>query len=369
LNRAKTLVNLITFVGIAAVLLYFGLTQFLFPPEKGKTVTMTTANASGLLPRSDVTVRGVPSGSVSAVTLQDDGTALVTIGLDPGVVLTEGTTANITRRSPIGDITVDLTPGQGAPLESGANIPMDRVTTPPDPAETIRALSETLGALTPEDVRVVIEELATAVRGRGDDLATFSEAGAELPERILKVRTQLESLIRTGPEVLDVLADNAPVIADDIALTATLADILRDRRFDLVSLSDNTARFAQVLGTLIADEKPNLSCLLSDFALINQHVAQPRHLRDLISVLQLNHFFFGGAEQAVQGSKDGLNWFRVHFLLPQHPGEPFVPQRQRPDVQAGGACVSPFGVGVGPSSQPTGTYLSPGSELQPGRQA
>lgn len=370
MNRWRTLTNVITFVLISAGLIYIGVTRFLLPPKAGMTIQMETTNASGLLPRSDVTVLGVPAGSVIDVSLQGDGTALVTIALDPDITLTEGTTADITRRSPIGDITVSLTPGEGAPMEAGDVIPMERVTTPPDPVRTIEALADALGALTPEDVGVLIEELETALAGRGDDLASLSESGADLPERILRVRTQLESLIRTGPEVLDVLAENAPVLADDLRLTAGLADILRDRRFDLVELSENGAQFAEVLGRILETDKANIACLISDLAAINSRIAQPRHLEDLVAVLELNHFFFGGAYQAVQPGKDGFDWFRVHLVPPQEPpGQQFVPQRGRSNVTAGNACVSPFGVGVGPSSQPDRVYIAPGSELQPGRQA
>ena len=366
--RPRTIANLVTFLLLSGLLVYFGVTRFLVPPEPGYTLTMGTENASGLLPRSDVTVRGVAAGSVTAVTLQDDGTALVEMALDPNVTLTEGTTAEITRRSPIGDITVELTPGEGAPVNRSLHIPASRVTTPPDPVETIEALSETLGALAPDDLRVVVEELSTALRGRGEDLATIAEAGAELPERILRVRSQLESLIRTGPEVLDVLAANAPELADDLRLTAALADILRDRRFELVELSGTGARFAEVLGGLIESEKANLSCLVSDFADINEAIARPGNLEDLRAVLELNHFFFGGADQTVQPSRDGLRWFRVHLLLPQEPmGRPYARQRPRPDVYAGNACVSPFGVGVLSSNQPARPYLAPGSDLHRGR--
>jgi phospholipid/cholesterol/gamma-HCH transport system substrate-binding protein len=367
MNPRRTLINVISFLLISAFLIYFGATRFLFPQEEGRRVYMEVANASGLLPRSDVTVRGVPSGAIEGVRLTEEGTADVAIILDPGVTITEGTTADITRRSPIGDITVNLTPGQGSEMPDGGRIPMADVTTPPDPVRTIEVLADLLDSVSPDNIEIMLSELADAVRGREADLVTLQEEGANLPERILQVKAELESLIRTGPEVLDVLAANIQTLADDITQTAVLADILRDNRFDLVELMRNGADFAQILGELIVAEKPNLVCMIQDFGRINAEIAKPGNLEDLKAVLDLNHFFFGGADQAVQHGKDGFHWFRVHFLLPQEPhARQYAQQRQRPDVYAANSCQTIYGPGVGPGTQPHRPYLGPGSEFHPG---
>lgn len=367
MKRGRAFINVITFLLISSFLVWFGVTRFLIPQDTGRTLYMNVADGSGLLPRSDVTVRGIPAGSVTAVDLTEQGTALVTIVLDPGVAVTRGTMAEVTRRSPIGDITVNLIPGDGPEMPGGGRIPMENTVMPPDPVLTIQVLSEVLDAVPPEDLSTVVGEAATALRGRGTDLAALSEAGADLPERILEVRVQLESLLRTGPEVLEVLAQNAPTLADDLRQTALLADILRDRRFDLVELSRNGADFAEVFGELLATEKPNLACMLSDYGRINANIARDDNLRNLIDVLELNHYFFDGADQAVQEGKDGYNWFRVHFLSPQEPpARPNEPHRQRPDVFGANACRSRYGPGVGPATQERDPYIAPGSRLHRG---
>jgi virulence factor Mce-like protein len=357
----RTLLNVITFLLISGFLVYFGFTRFLFPADGGRTLRLETTNASGLLPRSDVNIRGVPSGTVKEVSLTERGTAIVTVTLDPGVTIPSGTTADITRRSPIGDITIELLPGQGATMPDGGMIPLHDVTTPPDPVETIRALSEFLGAVTPESLDTVVTELATALRGRGRDLATLAESGAALSERILLVQTELESMIERGPRVLDVLARNAPVLADDIVQTALLADILRDRRFDLVELMENGAEFSEVFGEILATEKPNISCLVRDFGHVNATLARAENLQSLKGSLDLNHFFFGAVEQSVLPGKDGYDWFRVHFLHPQQPpGRSY--QRPAPDVFLPSGCTSRYGPGVS-MEPPHRPYVAPESEL------
>ena len=90
-----------------------------------------------------------------------------------------------------------------------------------------------LRQLQPGDLLVGVAEQALNRRIRVEDVA-------------LQVQQQLHDLIVTGPKVTGVFADNANTLADDISQTAALADILRDRRHDLVSLSKNGAAFANV---------------------------------------------------------------------------------------------------------------------------
>jgi len=304
---------------------------------------------------------------VRSVTLTPKGVARVVVALQPGIAVPGGTKAQITRRSPIGDLTLELTPGTGAPLANGSLIPMADTTPPPDPEKTIADLAALLHAVPSQDLGSLVSTLATALRGRGQDLATLSVASADLPTRLLQVRQELQSLILNGPKVADVFAQNAGSFADDISQTAALADILRDRRYDLVKLSTNGAAFAQVANQILASQKPNIACLITDFGTVNATLAQPKNLSNLETTLELNHYFFDAVWQAVQPGKDGLAWFRVQMLPAQQPaGQAYNPMRPPPDVFGGNACRSIYGPGVGPATQPGPVWLANGSELHRG---
>jgi phospholipid/cholesterol/gamma-HCH transport system substrate-binding protein len=363
----RTLINLVVFLGLALMLVWAGATQFVLQPGGGRTVTFDFVDATGLAPRNDVTMRGVPAGHVTEVTLTSRGVVAVEVRLDAGQAVTGGTRAEITRRSPIGDLTLDLIPGPGPLLPDGARIGLRYTSSPPNPERTIEILAQILHAIPSEEVGTLVSELATGLRGRGEDLGTLSRASADLPERILEVRAQLESLIQTGPKVTGVLAGNAEALADDITRTAELADILRDRRYDLLALQRSGASFAQVAGGLLRDEKANLACLVSDFGDVNTVLAGD--LAELEGVLDHNHFFFDAVWISVQKSKDkALDWFRVHVLEPQEQhGESYVPRRRPPGVYGGHSCQTRYGPGVGPATQPDGVYLAPGSKMHPGR--
>ncbi|HXJ65104.1 MAG TPA: MlaD family protein [Actinomycetota bacterium] len=363
----RVVANLVVFLALAALLVWYGANQLLIEKSGGKQIHVEFSDASGLGPRNDVTMRGVPVGSVKSVTLTPQGVADVVIQLQPGIQVPGGSHAQITRRSPIGDLTLDLEPGTGADMADGATIPMSATITPPDPERTIAELAKVLGAVPSSDLSTLVHQLALAVKGRGQDLATLSEVSGTLPARILQVQRQLDHLIRTGPSVTHVFAANAGALRDDIAQTAVLADILRDRRHDLVSLSEHGADFATLYNQLLTSEKANVACLINSFGTVNAVLAQPNNLQNLKNVLDLNHYFFDAVWQSVQVGKDGLAWFRVQLLPHQEPaGREYAGRRPPPDVYGADACRSIYGKGVGRTTQPGPVWLARGSHLRMG---
>jgi len=357
--------NVIVFFSLMALLIFIGLDKFVLSQSGGRDIRVTFSNAQGLLPRDDVTIRGVPSGAVSNVALNHDGTTTVTINLDPDITVPQGSHAAITRRSPIGDLVIDISPGTGPAMANGALIPMQDTQQPPDPERTIQVLDRVFSAVPPGALHNLVHQLALGLRNRGQDLAALSVSGRELPQQILTVRKQLVSLIHTGPKVLDTLAANSNTLAADLTLTADLAQILDEQRFNLVSLSQNGSRFANVASDLLSSEKPNLACLLGDFANVNGTIAQSKNLKSLVDVLNLNHYFFGGVEKLVlQSTTNPYKWFRVFFLPPQQPGaNSYAKHPPPPNVYGGDACRSMYGTGVGRSAQSPKPRLVGGSRL------
>src|SRR2546423_341621 len=130
---------------------------------------------------------------------------------------------------------------------------------------------------------------------------------------------------------------------------------------------ENGASFAQVANNLVGGEKPNISCLVTDFGSVNATLAQPTNMKNLQSALDLNHFFFDAVWVAVQPGTQNLDWFRVQLLPPQQPpGAAYNPRRKPPDIFPGNACTNRFGHGVGRVVQIGRFYLAPGSQLHLG---
>ena len=358
----RTTINLVVFFAAAFLLIFLTATLYVIPKGGGRTLHAHFVDAGGIQPRNDVTILGVPAGGIRESILLPNGLVRVTADLEPGFVVTEGTRAEINRRSPIGDLTLELIPGTGPPLPSEAVIGPRFTTPPPDAERTIETLADVLHAVPSDDLRKLVTELAVALRGRGRDLASLSVTTADFPERLLQVKTELRSLIVNGPKVTGVLADNANAFADDLVETAKLADILRDRRFDLVDLSRQGDRFLRVANNLLAAEKSNLACFIADMGNLNVMLARAQPT--LAASIEWNRFFFNAVVQAVRFAPSDLHeWFRVHLTSPTGGAQPYRPRRPAPDVYAGHACRSIYGPGVGPGGQPGPVWLARGSDL------
>ena len=363
MKNHRTLINVVVFLVASISLAVFGAKSLLVETSIGPKLHAEFTDASGISTRNDVTMRGVVIGSVVDVDLTDTGVE-VDMQLERGAEVPDGTKAVIVRRSPIGELTIELEPGDGPPLESGATLAVDDTVPPPDVSLTIEALADVLHAVPSDDLSTVVEELAIAVDGRAADLKRFTDASAALPQRLLEIESELESLITTGPELTGVLADNADVLADDLTQTAILADILRDRRFDLLDLYTNGARFTNVANDLLVSEKANIACFLRYAGNLNSVMAADEPREDLIAALNKNHFFFDAAEEAVQKDHRGWTWFRVQLLPHQEPaGRTYAQKRTAPHVYPGRACSSIYGPGVGAADQ-AGFTLAPGSKIK-----
>jgi len=365
-NR-RVYVNLIVFGAASFLLIFLGAKNLVMQQATTGTIQARFSDASGLLPRNDVTMRGVVVGSVKEVDLAEDGNVNVVMNLEPDVVVPDGTVAEIVRRSPIGELTLELQPGDGEPMPEGATIAVEDTIPPPDVSKTIEVIADVLHEVPSEDLNTVVTELADAVRGRGDDISTFNQAVAELPEELLLVQLELEQLITDGPEVTGVLADNADTLGDDLTQTKLLAQLLADRKHDLVDLYRYGGDFTTVAGRLIGDEKANLSCLVADFGRINSVMATQENLTNLANTLDKNHFFFEGIDQIVQVGLDKGTWFRVQLIPPAQPhGKIYAPHRPPPDAFPGNACRSRFGSGVEAVDQPDAPTMARDSSLRPG---
>lgn len=347
MTSARTYINVATFLVMTVLLTYLGLSNFILSQSTGPKLTADFVDASGVATRNDVTMRGIVVGTVGDVDFAGDYVR-VTMELHPGTEVPNDSKALIVRRSPIGELTIELDPGDGPPIEPGGHISVVNTEPPPDVSTTIEVFADILHAVPSEELDTVVSELAAALRGRSADLAKFADASLALPERLLEIQDELESLIRNGPKVTGVFADNAEVFADDITQTAILADILRDKRFELVDLNVNGARFLEVAADLLSDEKANLACFIKDSGKTNAAIAARRG--DLIKTLDLNHFFFDGVRQAVRKDPDGGTWFRVQLLPHTEPsGRTYAEKRPVPDVFPARACRNRYGSGVGPA--------------------
>jgi virulence factor Mce-like protein len=369
----RVIINLVAFFVIAGALVAYGAFTLLGNPFRDpRQVRVAFDDASGLLPGFSASLDGVVVGTVASVDLVDDRIE-VTVDLDPGVTIPSDVEASVIRASAVGEQRVEFTPTEGGtaePVPDGGEVPAADDATPPEISEVLDTTNDLITALPADDLNTVVHEAVVALRGREDELAGFAADIDTFNHEFLDHEDAFRDLLRTSPRLLDALTEVAPEFRQALANTAVFSGTLAERSQDLTELMVNGADFADVAGPLLESQMPNLGCLFSDAADLNDFLADPTVLRNLQLGLDLNQAFFGPINAlAVEGhaigfpqfgsvDRDDQGWLRVQTLLP--PGTPmasrYQPVRPTPNTMPGPGCRNEFGSGVGPASQAEGGF-------------
>jgi phospholipid/cholesterol/gamma-HCH transport system substrate-binding protein len=242
-----------------------------------------------------VQVLGLPAGEVSEMEVIGDRVK-VTMAVDSDVPLPSDVRAAIVPQSLIGERRVQLFPAfqQGDELaRDGHEIPIEDTVIPVEPDEALASLKEFLDALEPEGVGRLIDNAATALDGKGEDL------GAALDE--------LSGLVGNLEENDDTIIRIAERFDD---FTSTLLT----RESQLAQVMDDFAVVADVL----ADEREEVERLVRSLAslsdggldLVSEHAVR---LRADVAILQRLTESIGqnleGVEAAIEGGAQQIDGF------------------------------------------------------------
>ena len=130
------------------------------------------AATGGVGKNAEVTYLGVSIGTVTGVE-RDVGGVLVFMDIDRDVDIPQGSTANIQRKSAIGEPIVDFRPppgleGDGVPMPRDADefvIPIEQTTVPLEFSELLRSASRLISSIPPEAVSTLLREAAIGLQG------------------------------------------------------------------------------------------------------------------------------------------------------------------------------------------------------------
>ena len=217
-KQAPSVFQLVTIAGFA--LSCFGILLFLWVAfggpvplaAQGYRVTIPFTEAQLLAKQSDVRISGVSVGKVTAIELGDGGRAIATIELNNKYApLPVDTRAILRQKTLLGETYVELTPGDadGAELPDGGRLPVAQVS----PAVQLDEVVRTFDSKTRDAFQVWQQDVAVALRGRGDDLSaafallepTFSDAN-EVLRTLDTQRLAVRQLIRNTGVVFDALS-------------------------------------------------------------------------------------------------------------------------------------------------------------------
>lgn len=292
-------------VGILMVCLLFGVAALvagLYTQAFKSTVRVVVrADRAGLLmaPGNKVVLHGVEVGKVAGIAQIPDGVAL-TVGLNPDATdrIPQNITAKIVPTTVFGTKYISLgVPGQPSAerISEGDVIANESVTV--EVNTVFDNLASVLNSVDVAKLNATLGNLASALDGRGDDIATLA---SELDSYLGKLGGDLPALrrdLRAGSHVADTLSDVSPelfrilrnatftsgtITSEAAALDAVLADVsalgTRARRV----VSANGEKFVDLFATLrpttglLAEYSPGLGCFISGLAVTD------RLLRDAV---------------------------------------------------------------------------------------
>ncbi len=360
--------NLVAFFIGSLILIGYGFSTFIGNPFKPPIVVSSTfPNASGLYQNFTVTLNGVDVGSVKNVTLTKSG-AKVTMIINSGVDIPSNVVATIGIANALGEQEVDLSPTSNTnslPLKNGATIPVGPNSVPAEIGTLVTEATSLLQKIPPQQLNSLLQQLSIAISGHVNDMRSIIENSQLFSQEFLNYQNQFKAFLENAPPVLNAVSSVGPQLNQSLANTAALLQLLSAHRYDLVSLLQNGASAASLLNSLVVSTRPNLACLTHDLGNVMSNLSTAPNFSNLGSSLALNQQFFGPIDSispfgpaislnAGDVNRNNQEWLRSRLLLP-----PMTPSASSystpvklPPVLGGPGCITNFGPGVGPATQP-----------------
>ncbi|MGV9822569.1 MCE family protein [Nocardia xishanensis] len=241
------------------------------PLRETYRVRVELPESGGLLPKNDVTFRGVRVGTVRAVELSARGVEAIA-EIDARVRVPAGGTVAVQRLSAAGEQYLDFRPdhNDGPYLEDGAVIGAERVSTPVTINSFLINASALIAGLNPQRLNVIIDELDKALADGPDRLRTVISGISQAMAGLTAQLPQTERLIAN----LSVIAETTSHAQPDLATLVRGSGVL----FGQLSAADQEVRRLlelgpgqlATLGGVIAETGDPITDLVTNFVAITR---------------------------------------------------------------------------------------------------
>ncbi|AQZ64687.1 virulence factor Mce family protein [[Actinomadura] parvosata subsp. kistnae] len=291
--RNRIYVNLGFFVllGIAMTVWAFSTIIRLDAVERPYRVSAEFVSSPGLIRGFDVAYLGVRVGKIGEVRLAP-GKIIVGLDIDREIRLPKGVTAEVRRRSAIGEPYVALSPPPtgvaGPALAPGDTIPLARTTVPLDYKKLFEGVGKLLNAVPPEDADTIVHELAVALDGRAPAIRRIIDDAHTLTGTLADNAAVLDDLAVQLTRLTHTLAGRRGALASGITDLRTVTAALRESRTDLNAILDQGPGVFAQLDAAIRTSRPGFSCLLTAAGLPHQpafSAATERNVHHLLSIM------------------------------------------------------------------------------------
>ncbi|HVV37658.1 MAG TPA: MlaD family protein [Acidimicrobiales bacterium] len=347
--RRRINLNIVVFaIGFVVMMVWLASNVVSFKQvEKPYKLTADFDNAFGVLPHAEVSYLGVPVGQVTKVQIERASHAVrVTMAIDRGKDIPRGATANIQRKSAIGEQFIDFyaptSQIAGSPYyKAGENIPKSLTTVPLEFSEFLRSASALLSALNPQDVNTIVHNLSVGLDGRADSLQQLATAGDKLTATIASRTAALDRISANGGKLTHALAQHRASLGADLDNLAQINAALAASKADIATLLDQGTPLLEQVTALVGNHKGELDCDLKVLEVVVDHASTTQQLTGLRALLTWAPAAFAAVWDTRDIEPDGV-WVRVSPIQAPLNDTPkqFDPPRPLPPVIPAPNCNS-----------------------------
>lgn len=348
--------NLGAFVVLTTAAIGWSVVNFLHLDviERPRVVTAEFEQSPGLRAGYEVTYLGHAVGRIRDVELVP-GMSEVELAIDRGEDLPAEVIAAARRRSAIGEPYVDLAPAPGTDpdtgprLEDGDRIALSRTSSPLQYGDLFRSLDTLVERIDAAALGIVVDELAQALDGRGDDLRRIVHGTEELTTTLSENGDEIEALIDGVAEVTDVLATHRDALGSGIDRLAGLTEALEQARPSVETLIDEAPSTIALMNAIIDAADHAVICTVDGTAVLDA-VLDEEAVRSLAGLLERSAPF-ADVVRLLQDPRDGIfrlfvspsggNPPTVEFAEPKpFPASPDVPRCPAHDLSVASAPIA-----------------------------
>lgn len=235
------------------------------------TVTMELPASGGLYRFSNVTLRGVQVGKVTAVDLEPTK-VMATISLSADARIPVDSQANVRSMSAVGEQYIDLVPNtsDGPILADGSVIPMSNVSVPEQIGPVLDQASALLASIPKDRLGDLVDETYRGLAGAGYDLGSLLDSGAEISSDLNSVADSARRLTVDAVPLLEGQEQTADAVRSWARNLAGVTEQVQQNDPDIRTLLDRGPGFAEQVSGLLNQVKPTLPVFLANLTSVGQ---------------------------------------------------------------------------------------------------
>lgn len=256
-ERNPVIIGAISFAVIAAFILAAFKAESLPVIGGGDTYYAAFTEVGGLKPNDEVRVAGVRVGKVKEIVLDGDHVK-VRFLVEGGVDLGEETRAEVKVKTLLGAMFLALVPEGEGQLDEGAEIPMDRTSSPYDVVEAFSGLAEQSTEIDTDQLAEALNVFASLSENTPEEFRDALRGLSRLSENLADRDAQITALITNLRSVTGVLGERSDDIVTLMEQGNVLFQALTARRDSIHNLLTSTSELSRELSALVKQSRTDL---------------------------------------------------------------------------------------------------------------